>query len=342
MTRVSVDGISVILIMAAVAAILASLSFGPSAHPVFELSRDALFSHDDAGAVARSILLGIRLPRTVVAAVTGGALSAAGVLSQGLFRNPLASPSVLGTEAGAALAGVLVFYFGGAWTHVYALPLAAWAGAFAITIGLLTIAQARGRFALAYLLLIGFALNTIASALTSLVLSLALADRDRSGALLRWLLGGFTAKGFEHALPLLPLTAFGLAIAGRIAKGLDLLALGEEVAASLGLALASFKRWSVLAIAILVGSAVALGGALPFVGLLVPHGTRLLVGPAHHRLLTFSVINGMTLTLLADLAARTLWAPTEVEVGALTALIGAPLFVGLLWRQVHAAQDGES
>jgi iron complex transport system permease protein len=283
-----------------------------------------------------TIVWSLRAPRALVAALCGGALAVAGVVSQGLFRNGLASPSVLGTEAGGSLAAVITFYLGAAYAHWLTLPLAAFAGALAAT-GFIFRAASRGPGAsLETLLLMGFAVNAMLAAATSLVVSLVLEDHAKAGAVLHWLLGGFTAKGWEHlAMGAVP-AAVGLALALRLAPRLDVLALGEDVAATLSVDVRRLRLAAVVAIAALVATAVGIGGTLPFVGLLVPHLTRLASGPKHRLLIVVSALNGMTLVVLADLLARTLRAPSEIEVGVLTSLVGAPFFLALLFQRARA------
>lgn len=285
--------------------------------------------------LARTVFFSLRAPRIVVAALCGAALSAAGVICQGLFRNALASPSVLGVEAGGTLAAVIVFYFGAAWVHALALPAAAFIGALAAA-AFVFVAVAQRVFATTdTLLLVGFALNALLASATSLVVSLVLEDYQKAGAIMHWLLGGFAAKGWEHVLMGLVPIVIGLSLAQRLASRLDVLALGEDVATTLSINVRRLKTLAIIAVAALVGSAVSIAGTIPFVGLLVPHLTRLVVGPQHRRLLWFSVVNGMTLLIAADLAARTLRAPAELEVGILTSMLGAPFFVALLLKQAR-------
>lgn len=323
-------------LLALVAAFVAALAIGPSSHSLHDFAAllDAWLKGqplDDSLDTARTILLAIRLPRIVVAALAGAALSAAGVLSQGLFRNSLASPSVMGSEAGAALAAAVVFHLGAAYAHWLLLPAAAFAGALAATSVLFVLARHRGPTTpLATLLLAGFALNALLAAVTSLFLSLLLEDVQKSSAAMHWLLGGFGGKGWEHAGMMLAPLIIGFCLALTLTARLDVLTLGEEVAASLSVALPQLRRAAFIAIALLVGGAAAVSGAVPFVGLVVPHFTRRLWGPRHGPLLALSAINGATLMLLADLVARTVRAPRELEVGVLTSLLGAPFFLWLL------------
>lgn len=283
---------------------------------------------------ARTILFSIRTPRTLVAALCGGALAAAGGASQGLFRNSLASPSILGTEAGGACGAALLFYTGAATWHWLTLPAAAITGCLIATAGIFAVASRLRTPNLEFLLLVGFAFNALASALTSLIVSLTLEDYQKAHGIMRWLLGGFDGKGFEHVAMALPSLVVGLVWMVRLAPRLDVLALGEQQAANLSVDVRGLRRGAIASSALLVGTAVAVAGAVPFVGLVVPHFTRLLVGPSHRRLILVSALNGMTLMLVADLVARTVRAPAELQVGILTSLLGAPFFLWLL-RSSH-------
>ncbi len=315
------------------AAFTVAVGLGASGWSFGDLWRALLapLPHDDS-ALVRTVLLEIRLPRVAAAALCGGSLAAAGVLSQGLFRNSLAGPSVLGTEAGGSFAAVAMFYAGGMYQHWLLLPAAAFMGALGATLFVLRLATRPVVVPVVTLLLAGFTLNAVFGALTSLVVSLSLDDYQKSGAVLRWLLGGFSGKGWEHvAIGTVPLVVGGWT-AWVLAPRLDVLALGADIAATLSIDQRTLRRATVLALALLVGGAIAAGGALPFVGLIVPHATRLVAGPAHRRLLGLSLMNGMSLAMLADVVARTVRAPAELEVGILTSLLGAPFFLWLLLR----------
>ena len=303
----------------------ASLLFGAA-----NISLSDVFGSDET---VRSILISIRLPRTLVAALCGAALAAAGVLSQGLFRNSLASPSILGTTAGASAAASAVFYFGVQSAAWFTVPVASVAGAFATTIFILYVAGLRRLYSLEQLLLAGFAVNAFLSAITSLVVSLVLEDYQKFSALMYWLLGGLNARGWEHFQSGLVPTLVGLVLAYVLAAKLNVLALGEEVAQTLSIDMRKLKLQTVATISLLVGTAVSIAGAITFVGLIVPHLTRLLVGAEHKRLLVLSTINGMSLVMLADLVARTARPPTELQVGVIIALLGAPFFFWLLCKK---------
>lgn len=283
--------------------------------------------------LALTIYGSIRLPRIFLAAVCGAALGGAGVISQGLFRNSLASPSIVGTTMGASLSAVLVYYFIGPWSHWLTLPLAAFAGAMLATLTVFGLAQRFRNMTIGHLLLVGFAMNTLFGAATSLVISFMLEDHERTSAAMHWLLGGFVARGWDDlALASAPLL-LGAGLALRVCRYLDILSLGEETATALAVPVARVRLLGIASMALLVGGVVSVAGGIGFVGLVVPHITRLIIGPNHKRLFWVSMINGITLMVFADLLARTLRSPMEIEVGVLTALIGAPFFVVLLLRK---------
>jgi iron complex transport system permease protein len=284
--------------------------------------------------VLSTILWDIRLPRIAVAAVCGAAQGIAGALCQGLFRNSLASPSILGTAQGAIFAGVFAFYAGGLTYTWYSLPLAAALGA-GLTTAFLFMLLKRGLCpSLTHLLVLGFALSSLLGALTSLILSLALADYQKAMAMMYWLMGGFSGASWQHVWAILPpFVAALLSLGGGLPEQLNVHVLGEEVASSVGIDPERLKNRVIVAIALLVGTSVCVGGGLPFVSLMVPHIVRIFVGGEHRRLFVLSGLNGISLAVGADILARTLHAPVEIEVGIFTALLGAPFFIYLLWRQ---------
>ena len=322
----------------AVIAILVSVNIGPSTTTLADLwiAIIKLVSGTALEPGSEMIIGDIRLPRVLTAAICGAALAAAGCISQGLFRNPLASPSITGTESGGVLAAVIAFYTGAAFATPYSLAAVAICGAAASTMAVFFLMRVNGWQKLETLLLTGFALNTLFGAGTSFTISLALEDHQKSAAMMHWLLGGFQARGWEHVAVGILLLVVGVFSATRLTKKLDILALGEEQATTLGIDTKKLRTQSILTIAVLVGGAVAIAGAIPFVGLIVPHTTRMLVGPHNKKLLICSLINGASLVVIADALARTVRSPSEMEVGIVTALIGAPYFMWLLLRKRRA------
>ncbi len=288
--------------------------------------------------ILRRILIDIRLPRVLAACLIGGALAAAGVLTQGLFRNPLASPSVIGISSGGVLGAIIAFYLGLNLVSLWMLPLFALVGCLVTTVILLRFARDPRGFPIEDLLLIGFALNGILSALTSFVLSLSIHDYDKGPAMMNWMLGTLSGKTWDHCVVAVGPIVMGVIYAQKLAYRFNVLSLGNDVAQTLGLDLKRLRMESVLLISLLVGTSVSMSGLMPFIGLIVPHFTRIMVGPDHRQLLGLSVINGMTLLMLADLIARIVIPPQELQVGVLVSLIGSPFFLWMLYqRRRHAA-----
>lgn len=291
---------------------------------------------DDTPEVARHILLSIRLPRILCACLIGAGLSVSGLLTQGLFRNPLASPSVIGISSGGSLGAITAFFLGLNLISLWFMPLMAFAFCLVTTVFILLLSQTSKFRAVEDLLLVGFALNAILSAVASFLLSLSLTDFDKAPVMMNWLLGTMAGKTWDHVwLALVPIT-IGIGLSTRITYQLNVLALGSDVAETLGIKMKTLRRKTILLVALLDATAVSIGGVLPFLGLMVPHISRLIIGPDHRGLLIFSIINGMTLLLLADLAARTLIAPQEIQVGVLISLFGSPFFLWMLYQRRKA------
>lgn len=289
--------------------------------------------------IERHILLSIRLPRLLCACLVGAGLSISGLLTQGLFRNPLASPSVIGISSGGSLGAIIAFFFGLNLLTLWALPLTAFVGCGLTTLLILALSRSTRLRGVEDLLLIGFALSAILSAISSFLLSISLSDADKAPVMMNWLLGTLNGKTWDHVLVALFPIGLGLFFANRMAYQLNVLALGHDVAETLGVKLKTLRLKTILVVSMLDATAVAIGGVLPFLGLIVPHISRLIFGPDHKGLMLICAINGMSLLLLADLAARTLMAPGEVQVGVLISLFGSPFFLWMLYqrRKVYAS-----
>lgn len=284
------------------------------------------------GEAERVIVLLVRLPRVVVAALVGAALAVAGAQMQGLFRNPLASPEVTGASAGGALGAVLALATGLAARSLFYLPLFAFVGALAALFAVYFIATQRGRTPVATLLLAGIALGALTGAITSFLITATWVRYEVAQEIVFWLLGGLDNRTWAHVVVALPPVAGGTLAALFYARELDLLLGGEELAASLGVEVETAKRVVLLNAALLTGTAVAVSGTIGFVGLVVPHVVRLLIGPAHRRLIPASALTGAAFLVAADLLARTLIRPEEIRLGIVTAFCGAPFFLYLLIR----------
>lgn len=284
-------------------------------------------------AIAATILYEIRLPRALLGLLVGGTLGLCGAALQGLLRNPLAEPGLLGTSSGAAFGAVLVFYFGASGGLSLVLPLGAVAGAMATLAVLYALAGRRSDFL--GLILAGVAINAFAAALTSLALNFA-PSPYAALEILFWMLGSLADRSLAHVELVLPLMLPGWCLIAASARGLDALTLGEDAAMSLGFS-PRRTQWLVIGgTALAVGAAVAVTGVVGFVGLVVPHLLRPRVGYRPSRLLLPSFLAGGLLTLTADLAIRLMPPGPELKLGVVTALLGAPFFLHLL---LHARRQ---
>lgn len=311
------------------ASIVAGLAIGPSGLSPQRVIRALAGGGSLADA---DIVLRVRLPRVVLAALVGASLSVAGVLFQALLRNPLADPYVLGVSGGAALGAVAVMAFGASLGLGYAFVApAAFLGALAATILLFGVAGARGRLSSTSLLLTGVVFNAFASA--AIVFVASLAGLAEGTSIFLWLIGNLSSARTDEALGVAVFLVAGLGCAVPLARGLDLLALGEEPATQLGVDVPRMKRLLLLATALMVGAAVAVSGLVGFVGLIIPHLLRLVLGPGHRLLIPAGALGGAAFLVLCDTVARSLLDGRELPVGAVTALVGGPLFLVLLRRE---------
>jgi iron complex transport system permease protein len=290
-------------------------------------------SPDAEALVERDILLHIRIPRVIAGALVGASLALAGVLMQGLFRNPLASPGVLGATAGGAFGAVLAVALRLEALWVLAVPAAAVAGTWFALIVVYALAAGRSRLAVLHLILCGVAVNTLFSAGTSLILTLSGDRYEISSRIIHWLTGALTNRGWEHVLLILPFFCLALPLSFFLARDLNLLLTGEESAHSLGADIDRLKRRVLLLSALLTGGAVAVSGMVGFVGLVAPHILRLIQGPDHRKLLAVAPLFGGTFLILCDLISQRLIPPEEVQLGIITSLIGGPFFLFLLARE---------
>jgi iron complex transport system permease protein len=281
----------------------------------------------------------MRLPRVLVAAIVGAGLSTAGVLMQGLFRNPLAEPSLTGVGPGAVLGAVTMFVTGWSASSLAALPIAAMLLAFAALTLVYGIASRDGVAPVSTLLLAGIAVGAFLTALSSLLLSLNIVTWQVAQDIVFWMMGGLDSRTWAHVWLSAPFVAIGIGTALLQGRTLDLLLLGEENAAALGVDVEAAKRLVLITSALLTGASVAAAGLVGFVGLVVPHAVRLLLGPAHRTLLPASAVAGSAFVILCDLVARTARPPAEIRLGVVTALCGAPFFLFLLLRHTRPAAE---
>ena len=308
---------------------IASFMIGPSA-----LSPAAVWGALMAPDASPSAIIvqEIRLPRTLLAVMVGASLGLAGAALQGLLRNPLAEPGIIGASSAAAFGAALVFYFGLAGASMVALPIAGMAGAL-LAVGLLFVLAGRDASPLS-LVLAGVAISSFASALTALAINLA-SSAYAALEITFWLLGSLSDRSMAHVVVSAPAMVVGWVLMLSCARPLSVLGLGEDTAVSLGVSIAALRLRLVLGVALAVGAAVSVSGAIGFVGLIVPHLLRPAVGHEPGRLLGVSMLGGAALVLTADIAVRMLSSGIEIRLGVVTALIGAPFFLALLmqWRR---------
>ena len=284
------------------------------------------------------IVRDIRLPRIFTGIFVGASLAVSGAVMQGLFRNPLADPGVVGVSAGAGLGAITVIVLGKTWfpaflalAGVFALPLAAFAGALSVTLLLYRLATRNGMTAITTLILAGIAVGAVAFSLTGLLVFIA--DEQQLRELTFWQLGslaGSTWFKLAVAAPLMLAAIIGMA---SLSRGLNAIMMGEGVAFHLGIEVQRLKHLAIVYVAAATGAAVAVSGGIAFVGIVVPHVLRLLIGPDYRALIPASAFAGATLLLGADMFSRTIVAPAEMPIGITTALIGAPVFIAMLMRR---------
>ncbi len=284
-----------------------------------------------------AVLLSIRIPRVMMGMLVGATLGMGGAAIQGLFRNPLAEPGLIGTSGGAAMAAVVAIVFTGALFGeaapglvVWTVPVAAFAGSLAVTWMIYRLSRFMGRVQVATMLLAGIAVNALAFAVMGLAMFLA--DDSQLRTITFWSLGSLAGASWETLLVVGPLMLAALLALPAMARPMDASALGEAEASHLGIDVESVRRWTILLVALAVGAATAMTGMVGFIGLVAPHMLRLLIGPAHRLLLPGSALLGALLIVGADLLARTVAAPAEMPLGVVTALLGAPYFLWLLLR----------
>ncbi|MCK8784181.1 iron ABC transporter permease [Roseomonas sp. NAR14] len=310
----------------AVAVLLGADTLGPG---------DLLALATDPAAPLSRLVWAWRVPRVLAAACVGALLGLGGALFQGVFRNPLAEPYLLGGAGGAAVGATLGLLAPLPLPAPLALPLLAFAGAWGATGLVLLLARAAGLVAVPGLLLAGVAVAAVLGAARSFLM-LALSDETVSlQAVLSWTLGGVQTPSWPELGGLALLVLLALAAALPLARGLDLLGLGEDMAASLGLPVARFVRLAVLAGAFVVAASVVWGGLVGFIGLMAPHLARWRLGPAHARVIPAAAAIGASLAMLADGVARAALPPAEIPLGLVTALVGGPFFLLVLAREAR-------
>ncbi|WP_441696055.1 FecCD family ABC transporter permease [Inquilinus sp. YAF38] len=319
------------LALAALACLAGSIATGYAPLDLASAAGDLLAGRQSLPAL---VLLELRLPRALLGLLVGFSLGLGGAAMQGLLRNPLAEPGVIGVSAAAALGAVLVFYTGLAGSFALALPLGGIAGAVLATLMLLALAR-RGAGTMT-VILAGVAISSAAGALTALALNLS-PNPYAALEIVFWLMGSLADRSLQHVWLVLPPMMVGWALILAGARALDALTLGQDTASSLGFDLGRLRLQLIAGTALAVGSAVAVTGAIGFVGLVVPHLLRPLVGHRPGRLLLVSGLGGAVLLLLADIGLRLVRVQPELKLGVVTAVIGAPFLFSLIWRLRQSA-----
>ncbi|WP_287883182.1 MULTISPECIES: FecCD family ABC transporter permease [Paracoccus] len=327
-------GLFLALLLAAVVVI--SLGWGASGTSLTRAVSD-LMAGRELAVQDRVVLMDIRLPRVLMGIFVGASLAVSGAVMQGLFRNPLADPGIVGVSSGASLGAILAIVLGSAlpagiaaFFGWYLVPVAAFAGGWLTTIALYRIATRRGRTSVATMLLAGIALAAIMGALSGVVI-LRASDRELRD-LTFWGLGSLAGANWPKLLAGAPIMALALLYAPWLARGLNALALGEAAAGHVGIRVQKVKNRAILTVAAATGAAVAVSGGIGFVGIVVPHLLRLASGPDHRWLLVNSALLGAVTLLLADMVSRTVIAPAELPIGIVTAIMGGPFFLWILLR----------
>jgi iron complex transport system permease protein len=338
--RIARSAVIPLLLVLLVVVAVAAATIGAAGIPLPRIAAAFGLIDGDQTLMARDrlVLWSVRLPRIAIAATVGALLAIAGALMQGLFRNPLADPGLVGVSAGAGFAAALTIVVGdrllasSAMTLPFELlPFAAFVGALVTTALLYRLATREGRTSVAILLLGGIAIGALANAGIGLLVFVA--DDRQLRDITFWLLGSLGGATWSKALILAPFLVVVILVLPVVAHGLDLLALGEAEAFHMGVEVERLKRIAITITAAAVGATVSVAGVIGFVGIVVPHLLRLVIGPGHRLMLPAAACLGAILLLVADTVARVLAAPAEVPIGIITAVIGAPFFLALLLRQ---------
>ncbi|MFP7675195.1 FecCD family ABC transporter permease [Marivita sp. S0852] len=330
----------VVLLLFLIVVSLLSLTVGATGITPWDMAR-ALLRGEAPEAMASVVLFDIRLPRLAMGILVGAALAVSGAVMQGLFRNPLADPGIIGVSAGAGLGAVAAIVIGGLLPFglapvlgPYLVPLAAFFGGWASTMLLYRVATRGGVTSVATMLLAGIALGALAGAVSGLLVYAA--DDRQLRDLTFWGLGSIAGASWTKIMVAGPLIAVSVLAACALARGLNGLALGEATAAHIGIPVQRMKNRAILSVAMATGAAVAVSGGIGFIGIVVPHVLRIATGPDHRALLINSALLGASLLLLADVIARVVIAPAEMPIGIVTAVLGAPVFLWILLRNRSA------
>ncbi|MFJ4104511.1 FecCD family ABC transporter permease [Amycolatopsis japonica] len=323
-----------VLIAGVVAVSLVSAGSGQYGIPLSQVLDSVLhrlgLSETRLDPFAEGALWQVRFPRVVMTLLVGGVLGVCGALMQGVFGNPLAEPAVVGVSSGAAVGASLSIVAGWTFFGAFTTPALGFAGGLVTTLLVYALSRSRGRSEVVTLILTGVAVNAVAMAIISFLMFSA--DQAAREQIVFWQLGSLAGSRWPYVMTVLPLVAVGVAVSVALARKLDLLALGERQARHLGVDVEKLRIGAVVVVALMAAAAVSYSGIIGFVGLIVPHGLRMLLGPGHRALIPASLFGGALLLAAADLGARTLFSYADLPIGMLTALVGGPFFFWLLLR----------
>ncbi|MCX7559534.1 iron ABC transporter permease [Sulfitobacter sp. F26204] len=325
------------LVVVLVAVSISSLATGASGTSLWG-ALQKLVTGAPLSQMERVVLWDIRLPRLILGIAVGASLAVSGAVMQGLFRNPLADPGLVGVSAGAGLGAILAIVLGGllplgvmGFIGYWLVPLAAFLGGWGSTMILYRVSTRAGRTSVATMLLAGIALGALAGAVSGILVYLA--DDAQLRDLTFWGLGSLAGATWTKVLVACPVIGVALLLAASLGHGLNSLALGEATAAHMGTPVQRVKNTAILTVAAATGAAVAVSGGIGFIGIVVPHLLRLATGPDHQTLLINAALLGASLLLVADVISRVIIAPAELPIGIVTAVLGAPVFLWILLRR---------
>ena len=332
-----------VLITLLVLAAILSLAWGQMDIPFFHVLASLaqgmdlpLFSDVVVPPDEDAVLWQIRLPRTLVGLMVGAGLAASGAVLQGIFANPLADPGIIGVSSGASVGAIVAIATGLSAVSLYALPLCALIGALAAVALTVTLAMRHGRVPVLTLLLAGVVVGMFLSAVTAAILTAV--NENKMQAYLFWTIGGLDYRRWDHVFLGLGPMAASIAVMLLLARHLDVLALGDTEARAVGMPVTRYRMMFLALAALTTATGVCISGNIGFVGLVVPHMMRLLLGPGHRQLLPASLLAGGAFLVLCDALGRVLLPGTEVRVGIMTAFVGTPYFLYLLRRQTWGMQ----
>ncbi|WP_454850599.1 FecCD family ABC transporter permease [Rhizobium binxianense] len=326
------------LVLVSVFSLLFSVTTGASDASILDVVRRMAGSQTALSMRDRIIIFDIRLPRAILGFLIGASLAVSGAVMQGLFRNPLADPGLVGVSSGAGLGAVVMIVLGGsvaaplyALLGIYALPIAAFGGGLATTLLLYRIATSNGQTSVATMLLAGIALGALAGALTGVLIYMANDQQLRD--LTFWGMGSLAGATWMKIAAAGPIILLSFAALPFMSRGLNAITLGEAAAFHMGVPVQRLKNIAIVAVSGATGASVAVSGGIGFVGIVVPHIMRMVIGPDHRFLLPASALLGGSLLIFADVLARTIVAPAELPIGIITAAVGGPFFLWILLRQ---------